>query len=415
MKVYIYGLGKGKQTLDRCLIRDDIEIIAYIDRYKAKKAELHEGIPVIDMKEISDGYDKIIITLMQYEDVKADLCAMGIDVEKIICFYSLEDVDDSGNWRYIDLHKWRNELLWKNYTEVIMPSAANYPYEIYSEKLLLEKALPTIVSAKETVEMIRKEKKSLSRFGDNEFELILGRERTNYQTANQELGVRLEQVLKSQNDRILVAVADNYGSLEKYTDEGALAIRQYLGTGRTRKEHMSLLDLSRTYYDAYLSRPYMIYRDKENAEIRFRDVQNIWTDRDVLVVEGEHTRFGVGNDLLDHAKSVQRILTLDRNCFDLYDKLICSVKEFGNDKLILMILGPTATVMAHDLALDGFWAIDIGQLDIEYEWFLRQVDRRCGIPYKTVSEVTTYDVIKTEEDTDYIKKYKDEIIKNVTE
>ena len=343
MKVYIYGLGKGKQTLDRCLIRDDIEIIAYIDRYKAKKAELHEGIPVIDMKEISDGYDKIIITLMQYEDVKADLCAMGIDVEKIICFYSLEDVDDSGNWRYIDLHKWRNELLWKNYTEVIMPSAANYPYEIYSEKLLLEKALPTIVSAKETVEMIRKEKKSLSRFGDNEFELILGRERTNYQTAKQELGVRLEQVLKSQNDRILVAVADNYGSLEKYTDEGALAIRQYLGTGRTRKEHMSLLDLSRTYYDAYLSRPYMIYRDKENAEIRFRDVQNIWTDRDVLVVEGEHTRFGVGNDLLDHAKSVQRILTLDRNCFDLYDKLICSVKEFGNDKLILMILGPTAT------------------------------------------------------------------------
>lgn len=228
MKVYIYGLGKGKQTLDRCLIRDDIEIIAYIDRYKAKKAELHEGIPVIDMKEISDGYDKIIITLMQYEDVKADLCAMGIDVEKIICFYSLEDVDDSGNWRYIDLHKWRNELLWKNYTEVIMPSAANYPYEIYSEKLLLEKALPTIVSAKETVEMIRKEKKSLSRFGDNEFELILGRERTNYQTAKQELGVRLEQVLKSQNDRILVAVADNYGSLEKYTGQFTVDGNGYL-------------------------------------------------------------------------------------------------------------------------------------------------------------------------------------------
>ena len=82
------------------------------------------------------------------------------------------------------------------YKRQIMPSAANYPYEIYSEKLLLEKALPTIVSAKETVEMIRKEKKSLSRFGDNEFELILGRERTNYQTAKQELGVRLEQVLK---------------------------------------------------------------------------------------------------------------------------------------------------------------------------------------------------------------------------
>ena len=46
-KTYIYGLGKGKQVLDICLKKDDVDIIAYIDQYKAKNEELYEGLPVL--------------------------------------------------------------------------------------------------------------------------------------------------------------------------------------------------------------------------------------------------------------------------------------------------------------------------------------------------------------------------------
>lgn len=415
MKAYIYGLGKGKQALDRCLIRNSVDIIAYIDRYKAKETRLYEGIPVMSAEEILAGYDAVIITLMQYADIREELCDLGVPDEKIICFYSFDDAACSDYWECIDGFKWRTELMWKNYTEIVMPTIRNYPYELYAAKLTAHQELPSIVPVKKTVEIIRKEGKSLARFGDNEFEQICGRRRVNYQAVNSDLGTRLRKVLDSNLDNLLIAIADNYGSLEKYTDDAASAIRQYLGRGTTRAEHMQLLDMSRTYYDAYLSRPYLIYRNKEEAGARFRDVRNIWTNQDILIVEGEHTRFGVGNDLMENAKSVQRILTLDKNCFDVYDNLIRKVKEYSRDKLVLIILGPVATVMAYDLAKEDFWALDIGQLDVEYEWYLRQVTERCGIAYKTVSEVPEYDDIETDPGADYIRKYRSEIVESVTE
>ena len=412
-KTYIYGLGKGKQVLDICLKKDDVDIIAYIDQYKAKNEELYEGLPVIRAEEIVSGYDAIIITLMQYTDVRKNLCNLGVPKEKIICFYSFNDAEIPDNWSYIDVFKWHTELMWKNYTEVLVPCVKNYPYELYAEELAAKQEIPIIVSANKTAEIIRREKKCLARFGDGEFELILGRNRAHFQTVNDKLSIRLKNVLASDLDNLLIAIADNYGSLGKYTESVADAIRQYVGTGNVREEHMKLLDLSRMYYDAYLSRPYMIYRDKENAGTRFENVKKIWEDQNVVIVEGEHTRFGVGNDLLNNAKSVRRILTLDKDCFSLYDDLLWQVKQYSQNKLVLIILGPTAAVMAYDLALENYWAVDIGQLDVEYEWYLRQVTERCDIPYKTVSEVPKYDSIEMDEKADYIKRYQGEIIKTV--
>ena len=379
MRAYIYGLGKGKQILDRCLIKENLSIIAYIDNYKVKETNSCGGIPVISEDEIISEYDAIIITLMKYEDTKKRLQNLGIANEKIICFYSFSSAECPDNWKFIDAFKWRFELMCKNYKEVVMPSIVNFPYEIYADKLADKKKLPKIISVDETAEIIWKERKCLARLGDGEFELILGRKRAKFQKVTEELGIRLKNVLESSLDNLLVGIADNYSSLEKYTDEAALAIRRYLGTGATRQEHMQLLDMEKTYYDAYLSRPYMIYRNKKNAEVRFGNIRRIWTDQDVLVVEGEHTRFGV-----------------------------------GNDKLVLIILGPVATVMAYDLARENFWAVDIGQLDVEYEWYLRKVTERCNIPYKTVSEISQYAPIETNENENYIKKYKCEIIKVVT-
>ena len=48
------------------------------------------------------------------------------------------------------------------------------------------------------------------------------------------------------------------------------------------------------------------------------------------------------------------------------------------DALLLLALGPTATVLAHDLAMEGVQALDIGHIDIEYEWY------RTGATSKTV-------------------------------
>lgn len=180
-----------------------------------------------------------------------------------------------------------------------------------------------------------------------------------------------------------------------------------------REYHMSMLDKNRQYYDAYLSRPYIMYRDKTGAKRRFDNIKKIWDNQDVLIVEGEYTRFGVGNDLLENASNISRILAPGKNAFSKYEEIFAAVKEFGQNRLILITLGPTATIMAHDLAKEGFWAIDIGQFDVEYEWYLRNMTERCDIPYKCVSEVKqTHDII-TDDNESFIKKYKSEIIRRI--
>lgn len=408
-RVYLYGLGKGRKYAERCLKKEQIQICAYIDNYKAEKEEGAGHIPIIKSTELRDDFDYIIITLMQYRQIKGELASQGTDSEKIICFFSFDDADNERYWEVIDVFQWRSELMWRSYVDKTLPIIHNYGYELYHNNMLKTNDIPKILSADEAIASIRERHRSLARFGDNEFELMLGRKRTDYQDTDARLRKRLTEVLHSETDNVLIAIADNYGSLEKYTDEAADAIREYLGGG-AREEHMRLLDKDREYYDAYLSRPYMIFRDKENANKRFDALKAIWDGQDILMVEGEHTRFGVGNDLLDNAKSVQRILTLDRSCFFLYDDLLGRVKQFGRDKLVLIALGPAASVMAYDLAAENYWAVDIGQLDVEYEWYLRKVKERCVIPYKTVSEVSRYEPIETDEDADYIKKYKGEII-----
>ncbi|MDE6603088.1 MAG: GT-D fold domain-containing protein [Lachnospiraceae bacterium] len=413
-KLYIFGMGKGKAYIDRCLMKDKTQVLGIIDNYKADIMSEVEGIPLVRQNKLSDGYDYIIVSLMQYEDTREKLILQGVKPDKIICFFDFSDADNEEYWSVLDSYKWRIELMWKHYRGVAIPTLDNLAYEIYAESETVQSRCPKIADVDRTVEILLKDRKCLARFGDGEFELMCGRRRAAFQDVDEKLGQRLREALSSENENLLIAIANNYGKLDKYTDEDAEAIRSYMSK-KVRKEHMKLLDSERQYYDAYLSRPYIIYRNKKNAGKRFDNIRKIWDGQDVLIVEGEYTRFGVGNDLLDNAAVVSRVLAPGKNAFSRYKEIVDEVRKQGRNKLILAVLGPTATVLAYDLAEEGYWVIDIGQLDVEYEWYLRGVDKRCGIPYKNVSEVTQYGEVATDDRNDYISKYKKEVVAHIFE
>ncbi len=56
------------------------------------------------------------------------------------------------------------------------------------------------------------------------------------------------------------------------------------------------------------------------------------------------------------------------------------------DFLVLIALGPTATVLAHDLAEHGVQSIDVGHIDIEYEWFQMKATSKVPVPWRYVNE-----------------------------
>jgi glycosyltransferase, family 8 len=151
----------------------------------------------------------------------------------------------------------------------------------------------------------------------------------------------------------------------------------------------------------------MMFADKTQCAFYFKLIQQIWADKDILLIEGEKSRLGVGNDLFDNVKSIRRILAPNTNAFDHYDAIMKIVQKYSpNEYLILLALGPTATVMAYNLAQKGYQAIDIGHIDIEYEWYRMGASHKVPIPSKYVNEADAGVGVGDIHD----EKYKKEII-----
>jgi hypothetical protein len=60
----------------------------------------------------------------------------------------------------------------------------------------------------------------------------------------------------------------------------------------------------------------------------------------------------------------------------MYHEILAEVRIHGRNKLVLLALGPTATVMAFDLAKENIWTLDIGHIDLEYMWYLQNAQEK---------------------------------------
>ena len=265
---------------------------------------------------------------------------------------------------------------------------------------------PVVMDVESSISYIVENKCSVARYGDGEMKLIMGKD-ISFQKCHLDLQERLKDILRGKDSNLIVCIPGVFGSLSIYNDHDRKYWREYLS--RNRKMWYKCIDKQRFYYDAFVSRCYLPYRDKSNADKYFQLWKKLWKGKDVLIVEGAKTRFGIGNDLLDDAHSIKRILGPVKDAYSCYDALFQEVKKAPKDVLVLLALGPTATVLAADLNREGYHAIDIGHLDIEYEWFLKQVDRKVPIEGKYVNEAGAGAGVGECDD----EKYKSEIIKVV--
>lgn len=410
-KLVIFGTGKCSDRVENVLHKDRVHIAAYLDNSVERQWTTRKGIDVLPPVEVKRlEYDYIIISTKRYQEVIDQLQLYKIPQEKIIGYYE----DNSERYdelkEILDISKWDRAVLQDkidaeidSLKKVMNIYMANLEYEV-ADKLDKQKYFfPEFYPLGVTIEKIINDKCSLCRFGDGEFELMEGRARPKFQDVDEKLAIRLREVIASQREDILIAIADNYGSLDNFTDEAALAIRSYM-TKETRESHYRFLGRDRKYHNAYLTRPYVMMKDKSLAGKCFEEIKRVWDNRDITVIEGKFTRMGVGNDLFSNAKSVQRILAPEKNAFSVYEELREAAMLTERERLVLLSLGPSATVLAYDMAKAGYQAVDVGHLDNEYEWYLAGVKERTAIPHKYVNEVRGGEVVGEFRDDEYEKQ-----------
>lgn len=244
--------------------------------------------------------------------------------------------------------------------------------------------VPIVESIDLTIEKIITDKCSVSRYGDGEILLTANSSSIGFQKNNKALADRLVEVLQSQSDNHLVCISDAFQDMDRYNRRAARFWRTHFYLyGYLWDKYLSN---DRIYYNTFITRPYMDFKSKEKSEQWFSMLKRIWDKRDVIFIEGDKSRLGVGNDLFDNAHSIRRILCPPRDAFSSYNKILEKALDQNRDSLFLIALGPTATVLAYDLYNNGCQAIDVGHVDIEYEWFKMNAKRKVSLSSKYVNE-----------------------------
>ena len=247
----------------------------------------------------------------------------------------------------------------------------------------------------ETLDEILRTGASVSRFGDGELQIMQryldelehpssAEEVDTFQHYDASLGKRLYEVWQ-------VPSSERHLNCVPYAFKDSSLHRGYNRIFFEREALMRLpalekLALEHDFYDTNFTRFYIGRYDIRDYPAYIERMKAIWKDRDLLFVEGEKSRLGVGNDLFDGARSVKRVLCPATDAWGSYPEILRLAKEHGEGRLVLIALGQTATVLAYDLSESGLQAIDLGHVDVEYEWYRMGAKTKVPIPGKYVNE-----------------------------
>lgn len=269
-----------------------------------------------------------------------------------------------------------------------------YKYVIYVKTRKIRRSL-CILDSVQTIKYILTHNSSVCRFGDGEMRMIAhylrGGDKANFnidtfQQYDERLAKRLLEVILSKNQDCLICIPYLYKNFSVY--------RGYERFHHEREYpyylplwHEIFSHKKQNFGDASITRFWHNRTDIADYKSYVGLLKQLWDNQDITFLEGKNSRLGVGNDLFDNAKSIQRFLLPATNAFSKYDEILEAVKKLPKDRLYLLALGHTATVLAYDMSRMGFRSMDVGHVDIEYEWMRRGAKDKIPIPNKYVNEI----------------------------
>ena len=236
-------------------------------------------------------------------------------------------------------------------------------------RLGIKKCSIRVHSVEETINELITTDKSMVRFGDGEVTMIRGRSLV-LQQVEPEIVEGLKRIIGYQYDELMVTIPEIFGDLSIYRKESRQFWRDHLLF--SRRQYEKYCNPDKVYYNTTISRFYYSTADKSKCDSWIHEIRKIWEGKDIVVVEGGRTHNGVGNDLFDGARSVERIIGPSHDAYEMLDEIMEACRQYPKDRLFLVSLGVAAKFLTERLFLEGYRVLDIGNLDVEYEWYLRK-------------------------------------------
>lgn len=207
---------------------------------------------------------------------------------------------------------------------------------------------------------------SLTRFGDGELRLADCRgTNLSFQKNSDRLHIKLREILKNKNKNILVGIPNIYINNEIDNIDNIISERNKNFWKAHKKRYKTVLDINKEYYSSFVSRPSYIkgIYNKEYFELFKKITEN---KEIVIVTNADNIKKNVKLKLYLNADKIDFVKGPQYNAFDEYDTILENCLKYPKNKLFICLLGPTATVLAYDLALLGYQALDLGRMSNEF-------------------------------------------------
>lgn len=211
---------------------------------------------------------------------------------------------------------------------------------------------PVIKSVDETISKLVNSNVSISRFGDGEFLLMTGQD-ISFQKHSRLLEMRLREIVNANTNKCVIGIID-------YVIDGMTAYTRDFW-----------------YENIYLVRKLLSHKEYYNARItwelnqqRVEVLRSLWQGRDIVFVTGEGSEFDYNHELFDNKKSAQVVLGKSIDAFSEYETLLEKIVVCAKTvdyPLVILSLGPTATVLAYDLSNMGIRSLDLGHITNIYD------------------------------------------------
>lgn len=259
----------------------------------------------------------------------------------------------------------------------ILAAAAYFPYE----KGILHSRIQ-VHTIDETIDELLNTNKSMVRFGDGEIVMIRGVDLM-LQQAAPEIGEGLASILAYRHDDLMVTIPDIFRTLSDHRKASRQFWKDHLLFNRKTYERYCNKD--RIYGSTFVSRCYYFAGDRSRCDRWFAKIRKIWENRDIVVVEGTRTHNGVGNDLLDTAESIERIICPPSNAYGALPSILGACEQYDKDRMFLLSVGVAAKFLAVELFQRGYRVLDIGNMDMEYEWYLRKAPDKMTLAKHSIA------------------------------
>lgn len=201
---------------------------------------------------------------------------------------------------------------------------------------------------------------SLSRFGDGEFRVISG-ESHDFNDINIKLKNKLIQTLRYPHEKCalgLVSTLFRSRLPNEYWERVSRKCKPII---------IENINFDRVYLNANMT---LVFAKQSNHWDRyFAKFRSIWNRENIILVANFDQLDTYKYNIFDNAAKIIKINAPARNAFAEYDELIQQISLHDRSNIIILILGMTATVMANDLSIMGYRALDVGHLAKCYSFY----------------------------------------------